>query len=80
MTWSLRAVACASIEPLNYAERLQAAAITSTLQSAITLLYRTDLSITDRILHAGRTFQIQSYQDPSGQQFVLRLICAEVQA
>lgn len=80
ISWALRAVVWASIEPISYREALQAAAVTSALQSAITIWYRSDLAITDRIVLGSRIFQITSYQDPSGQQVQLRMVCTEAQA
>lgn len=80
ITWALRAVVWASVEPLSYREALLATAVTSTLQSAITIWYRGDISITDRILLGLRTFQIQSYQDPTGSQVALRMVCIEAQS
>ncbi len=78
--YQIRAVVWASIEPLSEREALQAASVTSALRSAITIWYRGDISITDRILLGSRTFQIESYQDPTGQQVQLRLVCVERQS
>jgi hypothetical protein len=79
-TWSLRDVVWASITPLSYRETVQTSALQTTLDTAITIYYRTDIAITDRVQHMGRTFQVCSYQDPTGGQIVLRLLCQEVQA
>lgn len=80
VTWALRAVIWASIAPISQSEAIRAGAVTSVLLSAITIWYRTDLDVTDRIILGARTFRILSIQDPSGNQVALRLIVAEVQA
>lgn len=79
-TWVTRATCWASIQPISQSEAIRAGAETSVLLSAVTVWYRTDLDITDRIVLGARMFRILSVQDPTGNQVILRLIVAEVQA
>ncbi len=79
-TWSVRAVVWALVEPLTGREALQAAQVTAVLSTAVTIWFRDDISVTDRILLRDRTIQIESYQDPDGRRDELRLLCSEVQA
>lgn len=78
--WALRAVVWALVEPLSSTEALQAKALTATLNVALTLHYRADLSITDRILIGARVLHIASYHDPTGRHAELRVLCSEVQS
>lgn len=80
VTWAVRDVVWAAVEPISSREAIQAGAQSGTLLSAITIWYRADVTITDRLILGARTFQIQSYQDPTGNQVALRLLCIEVQA
>jgi SPP1 family predicted phage head-tail adaptor len=77
--WALRAVVWAREEALTSREALMAKALTSVLQTAWTIAYRTDLSITDRLVVGARVLTLSSYQDVEGQRAELRLLAAEVQ-
>lgn len=79
-SWVTRATCWASIQPISQSEAIRAGAETSVLLSAVTIWYRTDLDITDRIVLGARMFRFVSLQDPTGNQVVLRLIVAELQA
>lgn len=79
-TSALRDVVWAAIEPMSFREQIAASALQSQLSTVVTVWYRTDIAVTDRILHMGRTFQVQSIQDPTGSQIVLQLMCEEVQS
>lgn len=79
-TWSLLAVVWALVEPLTGKEALLASQVTAVLSTAVTIWYRSDLSVKDRILLGTRTLEIASYQDPDGRKDELRLLCSEVQA
>lgn len=80
IAWSTRDTCWASIAPISQSEAIRAGAVTSVLLSAITIWYRTDLDVTDRIVLGARLFRILSIQDPTGNQVALRIIVAEVQA
>ena len=78
--WSVLAVTWALVEPLTQREAMQAAQVTAVLSTAITIIFRSDLSVKDRIRIGARTLQIESYQDQDGRKDELRLLCSEVQA
>lgn len=78
--WALRAVVWALVEPLSSREALMAKQLTAVLNVALTLHYRSDLSVTDRILIGARVLHISSYQDPTGRRAELRVLCSEVQS
>ena len=80
VAWALRCVVSAVVEPLSYREAVQAAAVQTGLNTAVTIRYRSDIAITDRILIGSRTLQIQSIQDEDARQADLRLLCTEGQA
>lgn len=78
-SWSLRAVVWALVEPLTARELLLAQQLTAVLNTAVTIWWRADIHVTDRILLGTRTLMISSYQDPTGEHDELRILCAEVQ-
>lgn len=78
--YGVRAVVNAAVEPLTFKELTKGAGQSSDLQSGVTIRYRSDIAITDRILWGSRALQIQSYQDPTGARRFLRLVCWEKQA
>ncbi len=73
------------VEPLTAREAVYAAQLGTVLPSAVTLWWRSDLSVKDRILvprSAGqppRTLQIVAYQDPTGDRRELRILCSELE-
>jgi len=73
----------ALVEPLSGREAIMAKQLTGVLLSALEIVYRSDLSITDRVKvptpSGTRVLQLQSYQDPSGRRVELRIVAAEVQ-
>lgn len=77
-SWSDLADEWVLVEPLTGAEIEQARQLTGTLATAVTMPFRTDISVTDRIVLGSRTFQIQSIQDPTARREELRCVCAEV--
>jgi SPP1 family predicted phage head-tail adaptor len=46
----------------------------------VTIRYRSDVSVAQRIVWGSRTLEIGSIQDPDGRRRSLDLLCAEVQA
>lgn len=79
-TWVVLAVVWALVEPLSYREALQAAQNTAVLSTAITIVYRDDISVKNRIRIGPRVLQVESYQDLDGRKDELRLLCSEVQS
>jgi SPP1 family predicted phage head-tail adaptor len=79
-SWATVDTVCGSLEPLTYRESIQASALTESLGSAVTIYWRSDVSVTYRLLVDGRTLMIQSAQDPTGEREMLRLVCTEVQS
>jgi SPP1 family predicted phage head-tail adaptor len=65
VTWAVRAVVSAALEALTGREAILAQQITATFTRAFVIRYRTDVSVTDRIVWAGRTLQIDSAVDPA---------------
>lgn len=63
-------------------EDLTVAQIMSQLLTTITIWWRDDVSVTDRVVltNPDRTLEIQNCIDPDGMRDYLRLLCAEVQA
>ena len=90
VTYAVRAVVWGQIEALSYREALMASQVTTTYTTKVTIPFRTDVSVTDRVVHvytdtstnrpAARYFEVMSLQDPTGEQIITELFCAEVQA
>jgi SPP1 family predicted phage head-tail adaptor len=80
VAWAVRAVVAAALEALSGREAILAQQITATFTRAFVIRYRTDVSVTDRIVWARRTLQIDSVVDPDNDARFLRLTCSEVQA
>lgn len=78
-TWAVRAVVWALVEPLTSREGIAAQQVTAVLSTAVTIWFRDDISVKDRICLRDRTLQVESYQDPTGRRDELRLLCSEVQ-
>lgn len=78
--WALRAVVWALVEPLTSREAVMAKELTAVLNVALTMHYRSDLSISDRILIGARVLHVSSYQDQTGRRAELRVLCSEVQS
>lgn len=57
-----------------------AAQVTAVLSTGITIWFRDDISVKQRIVIGSRTLQIESFQDPTGMRDELRLLCSEVLA
>jgi len=77
--WILRAVVWALVEPLSSRETQQAKVLAGVLNVALTIPYRSDLTLTDRILVGARVLHVTSYQDPTGRKIELRVLCSETQ-
>jgi SPP1 family predicted phage head-tail adaptor len=56
--WTVRAVVNAALEALTGREAIAAQQITATFDRAFVIRFRADVSVTDRIVWAGRTLQI----------------------
>lgn len=78
--WATFATVWALVEPLSGREALNAAQVTATYSTGVTIWYRADVSVKQRLVVEGRTLQIDSVQDPTGLKDELRLLCTEVQA
>ena len=78
--YALRAVVWALVEPLTSREALMAKQLTGVLNVALTMPFRSDLSLTDRILVGKRELHQQSYEDLTGRRIELRVICGERQS
>jgi SPP1 family predicted phage head-tail adaptor len=76
----VRAVVAAALEALTGREAIAAQQITATFGRAFVVRFRDDVSVTDRIVWAGRTLQIETAVDPDDDRRFLRLTCREVQA
>jgi SPP1 family predicted phage head-tail adaptor len=70
----------ALIEPLSEREALQAAQKTAVLSTAVTIVYRADISVKNRVRIGARVLQVESYQDLDGKKDELRMLCSEAQA
>lgn len=70
----------ASVLPLAGQEAVAAAQQRSELRTRVTIRYRDDVSVKDRIVFGTRTLEIGSIADPDGRRWQLDLICAEVAA
>lgn len=70
----------AKVEPLSGAEAVQDAQMTSTLRTKVTIRWRDDISVTQRIVWGSRTLEIGTVQDPDGRRDQLELLCSEVSA
>ena len=79
VTWALRGVVWALVEPITGREALMAQQLVAVLSTGVTIRFRPDLSIKDRILVGNRVLQVESYQDPDGGRVELRVLCSEVQ-
>ena len=77
--WLLRGIVQAREEALSSSEALLAKQVTAVLHTAWTIPYRTDISVTDRLVLGARQMQITSYQDVDARHAELRLLAAETQ-
>ena len=80
LSWSTLGTAYGCVEALSGSEARQAEQLTGVLTTGITIPYRTDLSVKDRIVFGSRTLEIQAIQDMTGRHEDLRLMVVEVQA
>ena len=80
VTWALRGVCSALVEPLSGREALQASQLTAVVSTGLTIWFRSDVSVKDRILVGSRTLEIESVFDPTGLREELRVLCSEVAA
>lgn len=80
VSYALRCVVDALIEPLTGREVLAAAQVSAVLSTAVTIVFRSDISVKDRIRVRDRVLEVESYQDPTGRRDELRLLCSEVQS
>lgn len=78
-SWGLLGVVWGLVEPITQRDALQATQVTAVLSSAVTIVYRSDISAKDRILIGARTLQVESYQDRDGRKDELRMLCSEIQ-
>lgn len=79
VTWAARVTVWGLVEPVTGREALMAQQLTAELATVVTLRFRTDVRVTDRIVWGTRVLQIASVQDPDGRREQLRLLCVEVQ-
>jgi SPP1 family predicted phage head-tail adaptor len=70
----------AAVLPLSGIENVAAGKQTSELRTKVTIRYRSDIGVAQRIVWGSRTLEIGSIQDPDGRRRSLDLLCAEVQA
>ncbi len=70
----------ASVLPVSGDEAIQSGQLTATLRTRVTIRWRSDLSVTQRITWGSRTLEIGAIQDPDGRRAKLELLCSEVQA
>ena len=79
-SWVLRCVVDAHERPMSGTEALQAAQVTAILSSVWEIVFRTDISVKDRLRYGARVLQVESYVDPTDTRAELWLTCSEVQA
>lgn len=79
VAYAVRAVVAAALEALTGREAIAAQQITAAFSRAFVIRFRDDVSVTDRIVWAGRTLQIESVVDPDDDRRYVRLTCSEVQ-
>lgn len=70
----------AKVVPIGGSEAVETNAQTATLRTMVTIRYRSDVSVKQRIVWGSRTLEIGAIQDPDGRSSRLELLCAEVQA
>jgi SPP1 family predicted phage head-tail adaptor len=61
-------------------ERFAIGGTVAELSTIVTIRYRSDVSVRDRIVWGSRTLEIATISDPDGRRRALDLICTEVQA
>lgn len=68
------------VDPLSGRERLQASALQSDIAARITVRYRSDLTVTHRLVQqpTGPTFEITALRDPDGRRAWLEVDVLEV--
>ena len=77
--WALRAVVWAAEEPLTSRDALQAKQLTAVLSCALTINFRDDVRVTDRVLIRSRVLRVAAHYDETGRRIELRILCSEVQ-
>lgn len=70
----------ASVLPLGGQEAVALAQQTSELRTKVTIRYRDDVSVKQRIVFGSRTLEIGVIADPDGRRRALELICTEIAA
>jgi SPP1 family predicted phage head-tail adaptor len=80
VTYTPRTRVWAHERPLNGREAQLAAQVTAVLSSVWEIWFRTDVSVTDRLVFGTRTVEIESFIDPTDTREELHLFCSEVQA
>lgn len=70
----------ASVLPLSGQETIEVGQQRSELRTKVTIRFRTDVSVKDRIVLGSRTLQIATISDPDGKRRKLELLCTEVAA
>lgn len=79
-TWATLAREWVLIEPVSARESALVEQMTGTVSTVVTMNFRDDLSVKDRIINGSRTLEIESIQDPTAYGEELRVLCIEVTA
>ncbi len=79
-TWATLGREWALVEPISGSEGEIAEQMAAVLTTGVTIPFRTDVSVKDRIVLGARTLEIENVQDPTAFREELRLLCAEVLA
>lgn len=72
---SARAAVWAKVEPLAGRERLMAQQMGSTADVRVTIRYRSDVAVTDRLVWRGKPLDITSVADVGARRQWLELMC-----
>ena len=78
-TWGTLGTAYVEVRPLSGREAQQAAQIEGVLATVVTMHFRDDVSVKDRLVIGARTLEILSAQDPDARRRDLQCLCAEIQ-
>ncbi len=76
--WSTIATVWARVEEMSAGEQYRNQQINSSAQWAVTIRFRADVSVNQRIEWRGRTFEIAGRPNPDERRRFLRLSCKEL--
>lgn len=76
--WSSVATVWAQVEEMSAGEQYRREQISTSAQFAVTIRFRADVTVNQRVAWRGRTFEITGRPNPDERRRFLRLPCKEI--